>query len=107
MIRRYFLMTLIALTLTAAKAQERVMTIDEVNSLVTSNNLQLKASLLEMDAAHAQLQQPRKYDNPELQLMHNLQNPVNRKWLDTGHHGRRRANNLYYRQSRKAATGKE
>lgn len=39
--------------------------------------------------------------------MHNLQNPVNRKWLNTGHYGRRRADNLYYRQSRKAATGKE
>lgn len=63
------------------------MTIDEVDSLVTSNNLQLKASLLEVDAAHAQLQQPRKYDNPELQLMHDLQNPVNRKWLDTGREG--------------------
>lgn len=48
------------MTLTAAKAQERIMTIDEVDSLVTSNNLQLKASLLEVDAAHAQLQQPRK-----------------------------------------------
>lgn len=107
MIRRYFLLTLIAMTLTAARAQERVMTIDEVDSLVTSNNLQLKASLLEVDAAHAQLQQARKYDNPEIQLMHNLQNPVNRKWLDTGHHGRRRADNLCYHQSRKAETGKE
>lgn len=60
MIRRYFLMTLIALTLTAARAQERIMTIDEVDSLVTSNNLQLKASLLEVDAARAQLQQAHK-----------------------------------------------
>ena len=83
------------------------MTIDEVDSLVTSNNLQLKASLLEVDAAHAQLQQARKYDNPELQLMHNLQNPANHKWLDTGHHGRQRADNLCYRPSCKAATGKE
>ena len=107
MMKRYILLTLIALTLTAARAQERVMTIDEVDSLVTSNNLQLKASLLEVDAARAQLQQARKYDNPEIQLMHNLLNPVNRKWLDTGHHGRRRANNLCCRQSRKAATGKE
>lgn len=87
MMKRYILLTLIALTVTAAKAQEKVMTIDEVDSLVTSNNLQLKASLLEVDAARAQLQQARKYDNPELQLMHNLQNPVNRKWLDTGHDG--------------------
>ena len=82
------------------------MTIDEVDSMVTSNNLQLKASLLEVDAAHAQLQQARKYDNPELQLMHNLQNPVNRKWLDTGHHGRRRADGFCCRPSCKAATGK-
>lgn len=87
MMKRYILLTLIALTLTAARAQERVMTIDEVDSLVTSNNLQLKASLLEVDAARAQLQQACKYDNPELLLMHNLQNPVNRKWLDTGHDG--------------------
>ena len=107
MMKRYILLTLIAMTVTAAKAQERVMTIDEVDSLVTSNNLQLKASLLEVDAAHVLLLQARKYDIPELQMMHNLQNPVNRKWLDTGHHGRRRADNLYYRQSRKAETGKE
>ena len=60
MIRRYFLLTLIALTLIAARTQERIMTIDEVDCLVTNNNLQLKASLLEVDAAHAQLQQPRK-----------------------------------------------
>lgn len=107
MMKRYILLALSAMTVTAASAQERIMTIDEVNSLVTSNNLQLKASLLEVDAAHAQLQQARKYDNPELQLMHNLQNPVNRKWLDTGHHGRRRADNLWCRPSCKAATGKE
>ena len=107
MMKRYILLTLSALTVTAASAQQRVMTIDEVDSLVTSNNLQLKASLLDVDAARAQLQQARKYDNPELQQIHNLQNPVNRKWLDTGHHGRRRADNLYYRQSCKAATGKE
>lgn len=48
------------MTLTAARAQERIMTIDEVDSLVTSNNLQLKASLLEVDAARAQLQQAHK-----------------------------------------------
>ena len=87
MMKRYILLALSALTLTAARAQERVMTIDEVDSLVTSNNLQIKTSQLEVDAARAQLQQARKYDNPELQLMHNLQNPVNRKWLDTGHYG--------------------
>lgn len=75
------------MTVTAASAQQRVMTMDEVDSLVTSNNLQLKASRLEVDAAHAQLLQARKYDNPELQLMHNLQNHTSRKWLDTGHDG--------------------
>lgn len=39
MMKRYILLTLSAMTLTAAKAQERVMTIDAVDSLVTSNNL--------------------------------------------------------------------
>lgn len=75
------------MTVTAASAQQRVMTMDEVDSLVTSNNLQIKTSQLEVDAAHALLEQARKYDNPELQLMHNLQNPTNRKWLDTGREG--------------------
>ena len=75
------------MTITAARAQQRVMTMDEVDSLVTSNNLQIKTSQLEVDAAHALLEQARKYDNPELQLMHNVQNPNNRKWLDTGREG--------------------
>ena len=84
---RYFLLALICMSLTSAGAQSRRMTIDEVDSIAAHHSLRLKASLLEIDAAKGQLKQAKAYDNPEVQLMHNVQNPINRKWFDTGHDG--------------------
>ncbi|WP_278670645.1 TolC family protein [Leyella stercorea] len=63
------------------------LTLLQVDSLVTEHSLQLKASLLEVSAAEAQLSQAQKYENPEVQVMHNVQNPENRRWFDASRHG--------------------
>lgn len=64
-------------------AQVRPMTIDEVDSLASRCNLQLEAARFELNAAEGQLVQAKKRDNPELQLMHNVQNLINRKWFES------------------------
>ena len=63
------------------------LTLHQVDSLVAVQNLQLKASRLEVDAAEAQLSQAKKFENLEVQVMHNVQNPENRKWFDVSRNG--------------------
>lgn len=85
---RYFiLLVLVNFMILSVQAQGRKMTIDEVDSLAALHNLQLKTLQLEVDAAEGQLAQARKYENPEVQLMHNIQNPLNRRWFDVGYDG--------------------
>lgn len=85
---RYFiLLVLVNFMILGTQAQGRKMTIDEVDSLADLHNLQLKTLQLEVDAAEGQLAQARKYENPEVQLMHNIQNPLNRRWFDVGYDG--------------------
>lgn len=85
---RYFiLLVLVNFMILGTQAQGRKMTIDEVDSLAAQHNLQLKTLQLEVDAAEGQLAQARKYENPEVQLMHNIQNPINRRWFDVGYDG--------------------
>ena len=85
---RYFiLLVLVNFMILGVQAQGRKMTIDEVDSLAALHNLQLKTLQLEVDAAEGQLAQARKYENPEVQLMHNIQNPLNRRWFDVGYDG--------------------
>ena len=80
-------MVLVNFMILGTQAQGRKMTIDEVDSLADLHNLQLKTLQLEVDAAEGQLAQARKYENPEVQLMHNIQNPLNRRWFDVGYDG--------------------
>ena len=85
---RYFiLLVLVNFMILGVQAQGRRLTIDEVDSLAAQHNLQLKTLQLEVDAAEGQLAQARKYENPEVQLMHNIQNPNNRRWFDVGYDG--------------------
>ena len=86
-INRYFLFIIVNMSFLMASAQGRLMTIAEVDSIVAQHNLQLEASRLEMDAAEGQFVQARKRENPEVQLMHNVQNPMNRRWFDMGYDG--------------------
>lgn len=81
------MLVLVNFMLLGVQAQGRRMTIDEVDSLAAQHNLQLKTVQLEVDAAEGQLAQARKYENPEVQLMHNIQNPLNRRWFDVGYDG--------------------
>lgn len=86
-IYRYFLFILINMSAMSLYAQSRPMTIDEVDSIATHHNMKLQASKLDVDVAEGELSQAKKYDNPEVQLMHNIQNPINHKWFDTGYDG--------------------
>lgn len=55
-----------------AHAQTRKISIDEIDSLVARRNLQLQAARIDVSDAEGQLQQAKKYANPELQVMHNV-----------------------------------
>lgn len=81
------MLVLVNFMLLGVQAQGRRLTIDEVDSLAAQHNLQLKTLQLEVDAAEGQLAQARKYENSEVQLMHNIQNPNNRRWFDVGYDG--------------------
>ena len=86
-IYRYFLFILINMSAMNIYAQSRLMTIDEVDSIAIQRNMMLKASKLDVDIAEGELSQAKKYVNPEVQVMHNIQNPENRKWFDIGYEG--------------------
>lgn len=73
--------------ITPSPSHPITLTLQQVDSLVVWQNLQLKVSRLEVDAAEAQLSQAKKYENPEVQVMHNVQNPENRRWFDASRHG--------------------
>lgn len=85
--KKHFLFILVNMSCLMAGAQGRLMTIDEVDSVAVQRNLQLKALRLETNAAEGQLLQANKYENLEVQVMHNVQNPINRKWFDMGYDG--------------------
>lgn len=86
-LNRYFLWTLMTVSVANVFAQNRPMTIADVDSMLFSGNYQLQHSRLDIEAAEGQLTQAKKCENPEIQILHNVQNPVNRKWLDTGYDG--------------------
>lgn len=84
---RLFLWVAIDMCVLTAHAQTRKISIDEIDSLVARRNLQLQAARMDVSDAEGQLQQAKKYANPELQVMHNVQNPINKKWFDFGYDG--------------------
>ncbi|HCN53443.1 MAG TPA: hypothetical protein DIS88_06460 [Prevotella sp.] len=65
----------------------RVMTLGMVDSMVVKNSLSLQSVRLETEKTEGQLRQVSLYENPQVQLMHNVRNPNNKRWLDTGHDG--------------------
>lgn len=68
-------------------ASYRVVTLGMVDSMVVKNSLPLQSALLETEKAEGQLRQVSLYENPQVQFMHNVRNPNNKRWLDTGHDG--------------------
>ncbi len=61
------------------------LSLDNIDSMVVQNSLSIKSSQLEIESAQAQIQQAKLFENPEVQIMHNIKNPLNKKWFDTGH----------------------
>ena len=86
-LNRHFLWTMMTVLAVHAFAQNRPMTIAEVDSMLCSGNYQLQHSRLDIEAAEGRLAQAKKYENPEIQVLHNVQNPENRKWFDFGYDG--------------------
>ena len=83
--KRYYILALFLAGIQYASAQQ-TLTFARADSLL-QNNLQGRIDSKDVDAAKAVLQQSRSYENPEVQLMHNLVNPTNHRWLDTGKTG--------------------
>lgn len=73
------------MTAVGSMAQNRPVTLAEVDSMLVRGNLWLRHSRLDIDAAEGEYAQAKRYENPELQVMHNARNPVNGVWFDTGH----------------------
>lgn len=83
--KRYYILALFLASMQYASAQE-VLTFARADSLLL-NNLQSRIDSKDVEEAKATLQQSRSYENPQIQLMHNLVNPTNHRWFDTGKTG--------------------
>lgn len=83
--KRPYLLALFLIGLQHVSAQQ-VLTFARADSLL-QHNLQSQIDGKDVEAAKASLRQSRSYENPEVQLMHNLVNPTNHRWLDTGRTG--------------------
>ena len=59
----------------------------QADSLLVARNHDLKSARWDVSAAEGQLAQSRRYDNPTVNMMYNVRNPNNRRWLDAGHDG--------------------
>ena len=70
-----------------ALGQSSLLNMQQVDSLLAEHNLSLKAERMEIEVAEGLYKQSKLWENPEIQVMHNIQNPTNRRWLDTGHDG--------------------
>jgi len=66
-----------------SNAQDTVrITLPDAEKQFTAKNLQLMAEKYNIDIARAQVLQARVYNNPNLQLVGNIYNPDQKKWLD-------------------------
>lgn len=62
-------------------------TISEAWQMAVSNNLTLQAKNQEVKMAHANLRQERLWDNPEVSISHNVNNPVTHRYFELGKEG--------------------
>lgn len=63
------------------------LTIEQASRLLHDNNPQLRSKKLDVKDAEAQLTQSQSYDNPTVDGMYNIYNPINHRWLDPGYDG--------------------
>lgn len=68
-------------------AQAERLSFSEADSLLVMRNHALRSARLDVSAAEGQLAQSKRYDNPTVSVMYNVQNPNNHRWLDTGRTG--------------------
>lgn len=88
--RKILIAILLALLANIAFAQDKSsvsLTVAQASQLLRERNPQLRSKALDVKDAEAQLKQSRSYDNPSVDGMYNIYNPVNHKWLDPGHDG--------------------
>ena len=83
--KRYVLVLLLTSIRLCSYAQE-VLTFEKADSLLAKNN-QSTIDQKNVEEARASLQQSKNYANPTVQWMHNIVNPTNHQWLDTGKTG--------------------
>ena len=62
-------------------------TIAEAWQMAVNNNLMLQAKNQEVKMAHANLRQERLWDNPEVSISHNVNNPVTHRYFELGKEG--------------------
>lgn len=83
---RFWLMLLVAWVCCDGTRAERL-SFSEADSLLVMRNPALRSARLDVSAAEGLLEQSRRYDNPTVSVMYNVQNPTNRRWFDGGHDG--------------------
>ena len=70
---------------TTAKAQR--LGFAQADSLIEAHSQDLQSARWNVTAAEGQLSQSCRYDNPTVNVMYNVRNPNNRRWLDSGYDG--------------------
>ena len=65
-------------------AQAQRLSFRQADSLMVVRSHDLRSARWDVTAAEGQLAQSRRYDNPTMSVMYNVQNPTNRRWFDTG-----------------------
>jgi cobalt-zinc-cadmium efflux system outer membrane protein len=83
--KRYVLVLLLTSIRLCSYAQE-ALTFEKADSLL-ARNAQSAIDQKNVEEARASLQQSKNYANPTVQWMHNIKNPTNHRWLDTGKTG--------------------
>lgn len=83
---RFLLMLLVAWVCCDGTRAERL-SFSEADSLLVMHNPALRSARLDVSAAEGLLEQSRRYDNPTMGVMYNVQNPNNHRWFDTGRTG--------------------
>lgn len=87
--RRLLILIAIGLLANMAFAQDKSqkLSIAQAAQMMRDYNPVLKARKLDVKDAEAQYSQSKSYENPTFEWKYNINNPVNHKWLDSGHNG--------------------
>lgn len=83
--KRQYLLALFVAAIQYSYAQQEL-TFEIADSLL-AQNIQSTVDKKIVDEARYTLYQSRRYANPTVQWMHNVRNPTNQRWLDTGRTG--------------------